>query len=82
MTGLVVLGAGLVQVAVLTSVWCAWEVATTDGYLLELEGHSKRRWLALAWLPLLGPACWIEVGRPPPGVAPVVPRRRRLDAAP
>jgi hypothetical protein len=82
MTGVIVLGIGLAQAAVLTSAWCVWDVATTEGYLLELEGRSKRRWLAIALVPLVGPARWIEVGRPPAGMAPLVPRGRHLDAAP
>jgi hypothetical protein len=79
MTGLVLLGVGLVQATVLASVWCVWDVATTEGFLLELEGRSKRRWLAIVLLPLVGPAWWIEGGRPPADMAPLVPRGGRFE---
>ena len=77
MSGLVVLGAGLAQVVGVVTAWCVWDVATTDAYLLELEGWSKRRWLLLACVPLVGVACWIELARPTSEVGRVVPRQRR-----
>lgn len=82
MLGLVVLGVGLAQVVALTTAWCVWDVATTDVYLLEVEGRSKGRWLLLALIPLVGTAWWIEAGRPPPGMEPLVPRHRHYDTSP
>lgn len=44
------------------SVWCLYEVLTTDPYLVPLR--SRAVWLAAVLVPLIGPATWIEAGRP------------------
>lgn len=63
---LVLLGSGAAGL----SLWCAWDVWRTDPYLVPWR--SRRRWLLIALVPLIGPAHWLEVGRPPPGDGPIV----------
>jgi len=65
MAGLFVLGVGLAIAATALAVWAVADVATTDPYLLP--NRSRLRWLLLALVPAVGPACWIERGRPPAG---------------
>lgn len=76
MAGLLVLAGTITTFVALVTAWCVLEVATTDAYLLEVDGRCKVGWLLVALVPLLGPACWIELGRPSnEAVGPLAPRR-------